>query len=71
MDTVLDNYRKHHLPSKESAKEHIKLTIKNYSQMESVSLDKQLSIAERGLYVAGFSKEEAKQIIEEAKEEMK
>lgn len=71
MDTVLDNYRKHHLPSKESAKEHIKITIKNYSDLESISLDKQLEIASRGLYVAGFSKEEAKQIIEEAKEEMK
>lgn len=69
--SVLDNYRKHHLPSKESAKAHIKITIKNYSVMESISLEKQLSIAERGLYVAGFSKEEAKQIIEEAKEEMK
>ncbi|RAT01413.1 hypothetical protein A6E27_23050 [Bacillus cereus] len=69
--SVLDNYRKHHLPSKESAKEHIKITIKNYRDLESISLDKQLSIAERGLYVAGFSKEEAKQIIEESKEEMK
>lgn len=68
--SVLDNYRKHHLPSKKSAKEHIKMTIKNYSQMESISLEKQLSIAARGLYVAGFSKKEAKQIIEEAKEEM-
>lgn len=70
MDTVLDNYRKHHLPSKESAKEHIKMTIKNYSQMESISLEKQLSIAARGLYVVGFSKEEANSIVKEAKEEM-
>lgn len=70
MDTVLDNYRKHHLPSKESAKAHIKMTIKNYSQMESISLEKQLSITERGLYVAGFSKEEASSIVKEAKEEM-
>lgn len=69
--TLLNNYLKHYLPSKESAKAHIKITIKNYSTMESISLEKQLSIAARGLYVAGFSKEEAKQIIEEAKEEMK
>lgn len=57
-------------PNREAAKEHIKLTIKYYSDLETVSLDKQLSIAERGLYVAGFSKEQARQIIEEAKEEM-
>lgn len=68
--SVLDNYRKYHLPSREVAKKHIKITIKNYSNLESISLDKQLSIAERGLYVAGFSKEEARQIIEEAKEEI-
>ncbi|PGL88560.1 hypothetical protein CN926_00720 [Bacillus thuringiensis] len=57
-------------PNRVAAKEHIKLTIKYYSGLEAVSLDKQLSIAERGLYVAGFSKEQARQIIEEAKEEM-
>ncbi|MCU5407998.1 hypothetical protein OCA16_26005 [Bacillus cereus] len=57
-------------PNREAAKEHIKLTIKYYSDLETVSLDKQLSIAERGLYVAGFSKEQARQIVEEAKEEM-
>lgn len=57
-------------PNREAAKEHIKLTIKYYSDLETVSLDKQLEIAERGLYVAGFSKEQARQIIEEAKEEM-
>ena len=57
-------------PNREAAKEHIKLTIKYYSDLEMVSLDKQLSIAERGLYVAGFSKEQARQIVGEAKEEM-
>lgn len=57
-------------PNREAAKEHIKLTIKYYSDLETVSLDKQLSIAERGLYVAGFSKEQARQIVEEAKGEM-
>jgi hypothetical protein len=57
-------------PNREAAKEHIKLTIKYYSDLETVSLDKQLDIAARGLYVAGFSKEEARQIVEEAKEEM-
>ncbi|EOQ00995.1 hypothetical protein [Bacillus cereus] len=57
-------------PNREAAKEHIKLTIKYYSDLETVSLDKQLSIAERGLYVAGFSWKEIDKIIEEAKEEM-
>lgn len=57
-------------PSRHAAKEHIKLTIKYYSNLESISLDKQLSIAERGLYVAGFSLSELKQIVREAKEEM-
>ncbi|PEZ63000.1 hypothetical protein COJ25_17270 [Bacillus cereus] len=57
-------------PNREAAKEHIKLTIKYYSGLDAISLDKQLSIAERGLYVAGFSKEQAGQIVEEAKEEM-
>ncbi len=57
-------------PNREAAKEHIKLTIKYYSDLETVSLDKQLSIAERGLYVAGFSKEQARQIVEEAKGEI-
>ncbi|WP_165365574.1 hypothetical protein [Bacillus albus] len=46
------------------------MTIKYYSDLETVSLDKQLSIAERGLYVAGFSKEQARQIVEEAKGEI-
>ncbi|WP_170954536.1 hypothetical protein [Bacillus cereus] len=46
------------------------MTIKYYSGLDAISLDKQLSIAERGLYVAGFSKEQAGQIVEEAKEEM-
>lgn len=58
-------------PNRESAREHIKLTIKYYSDLETVSLEKQLQIVARGLYVAGFSKEESRQIIEEAKEEMK
>lgn len=57
-------------PNREAAKEHIKLTIKYYSGLDTISLDKQLSIAERGLYVAGFSKEQVRQIVEEAKEEM-
>ncbi|WP_218937452.1 hypothetical protein [Bacillus toyonensis] len=46
------------------------MTIKYYCNLESISLDKQLSIAERGLYVAGFSLSELKQIVREAKEEM-
>jgi len=57
-------------PNRHAAKEHIKLTIKYYSNLESISLDKQLNIAERGLYVAGFTKEDARKIVEEAKEEM-
>jgi len=57
-------------PNRHAAKEHIKLTIKYYCNLESISLDKQLSIAERGLYVAGFSLSELKQIVREAKEEM-
>lgn len=57
-------------PNRRAAKEHIKLTIKYYSDLETVSLDKQLEIASRGLYVAGFSKEQVRQIVEEAKEEM-
>lgn len=58
-------------PNREAAKEHIKLTIKYYSDLETVSLEKQLQIAARGLYVAGFSQREATEIIMEAEEEMK
>ncbi|MCU5510295.1 hypothetical protein OCB07_15830 [Bacillus cereus] len=59
-------------PNREAAKEHIKLTIKYYSDLETVSLDKQLEIAVRGLYVAGFKYAggEIDRIVEEAKEEM-
>ncbi|PEM64438.1 hypothetical protein [Bacillus toyonensis] len=57
-------------PNKAATKEHIKYTIKYYGQMEDGALEKQLRIAERGLFVAGFTKEEARQIIEEAKGEM-
>lgn len=57
-------------PNRHAAKEHIKLTIKYYSDLETVSLEKQLEICERGLFVAGFSKEQVRQIVEEAKEEM-
>lgn len=57
-------------PNREAAKEHIRLTIKYYSDLETVSLEKQLEIAARGLYVAGFSWKEIDGIIEEAKEEM-
>lgn len=58
-------------PNREAAKEHIKLTIKYYSDLESVSLDKQLEIAARGLYVAGFSKKSISEIISECIEEAK
>ncbi|KAB2380224.1 hypothetical protein [Bacillus toyonensis] len=57
-------------PNRETAKEHIKYTIKYYRQMDDGVLERQLKITERGLFVAGFTKEEARQIIEEAKEEM-
>lgn len=57
-------------PNREAAKEHIKLTIKYYSDLETVSLDKQLEIASRGLYVVGFNWKEIDKIVEEAKEEM-
>lgn len=57
-------------PNKCAAKEHIKLTIKYYGDLETVSLERQLEIAARGLYVAGFNKEQVRQIVEEAKEEM-
>lgn len=57
-------------PNRHAAKEHIKLTIKYYSDLETVSLEKQLEIAARGLYVAGFGWKEIDKIVEEAKEEM-
>lgn len=57
-------------PNREAAKEHIKMTIKYYSDLETVSLERQLEITSRGLYVAGFSWKEIDKIVEEAKEEM-
>ncbi|MHA4169933.1 hypothetical protein [Bacillus cereus] len=57
-------------PNRHAAKEHIKLTIKYYSDLETVSLEEQMEIASRGLYVAGFSWKEIDKIVEEAKEEM-
>lgn len=57
-------------PNRHAAKEHIKMTIKYYSDLETVSLEEQLHIASRGLYVAGFSWKEIDKIVEEAKEEM-
>lgn len=63
--TVLHDYLKYHLPSKEAAKEHIRLTIKYYSQLGEYKFKRQLEIAERGLYVSGFTREQAKEIIKE------
>ena len=57
-------------PNRDAAKEHIKYTIKYYGQMEDGVLERQLKIAERGLFVAGFNLSELKQIVREAKEEM-
>lgn len=68
--TVLDDYLKHHLPSKEAAKVHVRLVIKEYSQMDEYTFKRQLEITERGLYVAGFTKEQAREIMEEITEEV-
>ncbi|EJV59329.1 hypothetical protein [Bacillus mycoides] len=67
--TVLDDYLKNHLPSKEAAKVHIHLVIKNYSQLGEYKFYKQLDITARGLYVAGFSPEMSIQIVSECLDE--
>lgn len=67
--SVLDDYRKHHLPSKEAAKVHVRLVIKEYRQLDEYKFKRQLEVTQRGLYVAGFTKEEAQEIIQECKEE--
>lgn len=56
-------------PNRHAAKEHIRLTIKYYSLMGKETLENQLRIAERGLYIAGFSKKESTNIVDECIEE--
>lgn len=67
--TALDNYLKFHLPSKEAAKVHVRLTIKEYSILDEYKFERQLAVTQRGLYVAGFTKEQAQEIIRECTEE--
>lgn len=67
--TLLNNYLKHHLPSKESAKAHIHIVIRNYSQLEEYKFYKQLDITARGLYVAGFNHLYSVQLVSECLEE--
>lgn len=67
--SVLDDYRKHHLPSKEAAKVHVRLTIKEYSKLDEYKFLRQLDITTRGLYVAGFTSEESIQIVRECLDE--
>lgn len=67
--SVLDDYRKHHPPSKEASKVHVRLTIKEYSKLDEYTFKRQLEITERGLYVAGFTKAQAQEIIQECTEE--
>lgn len=57
-------------PNREAAKEHIKLTIKYYSQMEDGVLERQLRIVSRGLYVAGFNLDEIEMIMKEVTNEV-
>ncbi|MGY0013246.1 hypothetical protein [Bacillus anthracis] len=67
--SVLDNYRKHHLPSKEVAKVHVGLVIKEYRRLDEYKFKRQLEVTERGLYVAGFSLDESQEIVKECLEE--
>ena len=67
--TVLDDYLKHHLPSKEAAKVHVRLVVKEYRQLDEYVFKRQLELTERGLYVAGFTKEQAQEIMREVTEE--
>lgn len=67
--SVLDNYRKHHLPSKEAAKVHVGLVIKEYRRLDEYKFKRQLEVTERGLYVAGFSLDESQEIVKECLEE--
>lgn len=67
--SVLDNYRKNHLPSKEAAKVHVRLTIKEYSKLDEYKFKRQLEVTQRGLYVAGFSLDESQEIVRECLEE--
>lgn len=71
MAFILDNYAKNFMPSVESAKKHIELTIKYYGQVSDDVLKKQLELAHRTLYVSGFSNEQATRIINECVESEK
>jgi hypothetical protein len=67
--TVLNDYLRFHLPSKEAAKVHVRLVVKEYSQLDEYVFKRQLEITKRGLYVAGFTKEQAREIMREIAEE--
>lgn len=67
--TVLDDYLRNFMPSKEAAKVHVRLVIKEYGQMDEYTFKRQLEITQRGLYVAGFTKKQAREVMEETLEE--
>jgi len=50
-------------PDLQGAREHVRLTIKNYSQLDKLVFHKQLDVTLRGLIVAGFTVEEAEAVM--------
>lgn len=67
--TVLEDYLKYHLPSKETAKAYIHIVIRNYSQLEEYKFYKQMDITTRCLYVAGFNRYYSINLVGECLEE--
>lgn len=50
----LRNFKENHKVDLQGARNHIKITIKNYSHLEPLVFHKQLDVTSRGLVVAGL-----------------
>ncbi|AFQ14642.1 hypothetical protein P9133_31965 [Bacillus thuringiensis] len=49
--------------SEEKARKHVALTHKVYGQLDKLAYEKQLEVTVKGLIVAGFSEEKAKEMV--------
>lgn len=49
--------------SEEKARKHVEITHKVYSQLDKLTYEKQLEVTVKGLIVAGFSEEKAKEMV--------
>lgn len=63
--TLIRDFKQDWKPSLQGARNHVRITIKNYSQLDKPVFEKQLEVTKKGLIVSGFTYEEASKVIKE------